>query len=203
MSYQSAFNRKLDSLFRTRTDWLRHRIGHPRKGKTPVFNRKRRERGIKRLIDIASKALIAECTQKEFLHRVEKRRRWYPKKHKTGRDAKKLAFKKWYDGKFKKESCIYIFWANGKCLYVGKTGRGPGRIVDHFEKYWFSRVTRIDVYMAHGKKDLPSLECLAIHRFKPKENDMKAAKKKGAAKCILCISTRQIRGELRRIFPLK
>jgi len=203
LSLQSIFNRELDSLFKKRTDWLRHEIGKPRKGKPPVFNRKRRERTIKSLVEIVSKAQIKDYVRKEFQQRVEKSARWYPKKNAISRDEKKREFRKWYERKFKKSSCIYLFWAGNRCLYAGKTIRGSGRIRNHFEKHWFSKATRIDVFMARGDKDLPSLECLAIPRHKPKENDIRAVKKKGSAKCPLCAETRLVKRELRQIFPLK
>lgn len=203
MSYQSQFNRELDKLFKRRTDSLRHHIGQPRKGKTPAFNKKWRDNAINKLTEIAKEAQVHEYAEQEFSRRALRKRPWWPKEHGPGEDKKKAAFKDWYDKKLLKDDCIYVCWRNKQCIYVGRTEAGAGRIVKHFGRVWFPSITRIDIYPARSKKDLPALECVAIDRYKPRENDTSASKKKGAAKCRLCKSTRQIKRELRAIFPLK
>jgi hypothetical protein len=203
MSHQNQFNRELDKLFRRRTDSLRHHIGQPRKGKTPEFNKKLRERTIKELTAIAREAQVHEYAERAFSQRAGHKSPWWPKEHGPGEDRKKAAFRNWYQKKKLKKSCIYVHWHNKQCVYVGRTEIGTRRITNHFSKSWFPSVTRIDVYPARGKKDLPALECLAIDKFKPRKNDVSAANKRGAAKCPLCKSTRKIKSELRAIFPLK
>jgi hypothetical protein len=50
---------------------------------------------------------------------------------------------------------------------------------------------------------VPKLECLAIHRFRPRENGMKASIPKWAKKCPVCVAHELIADELRRIFALR
>jgi hypothetical protein len=202
MSHQSQFNRELDKLFKRRTDSLRHHIGQPRKGKTPAFNKAWRDNAINKLAEIAKEAQVHECAEQEFSRRARRKRPWWPKEHGPGEDKKKAAFKVWYAKKLQKDNCIYVCWRNKQCIYVGRTEAGAGRIVKHFGRVWFPSITRIDVYPARSKKDLPALECVAIDSYKPRENDTSASKKKGSAKCRLCKSTRQIKRELKSIFPL-
>jgi hypothetical protein len=202
MSHQAQFNRELDKLFRRRTDGLRHQIGQPKKGKIPAFNKRLRERTIKRLTEIAKEAQVHEYAERAFSQRARQKRPWWPKEHGTGGERKKVAFRSWYKTKHLKKACIYVHWKERQCIYVGRTEIGSRRILNHFDKAWFPSITRIDIYPARGKKDLPALECLAIDKFKPRKNDMSAANKKGASKCPLCKSVRQIRSDLRAIFPL-
>jgi hypothetical protein len=202
---QSKFNDELDKLYRIKTDNLRHLLGPARKGKSPTFDRDLLDRTIKRLQEVASKALVRRFHQEEFSRRVMMKKRWFLT---TGKgfnlDAKRENFKKWYEKKFQRHKCsVYVFWTGRKCVYVGKTEKGPDRIISHIYSKRFGNPTRIDVYLTHGKRDLPILECLAIHRFNPKINQMGASKKKFAAKCPLCKCRRQIKKELRRMFAQK
>ena len=77
------------------------------------------------------------------------------------------------------------------------------RISGHFEKHWFSHATRVDVYQTSGRRALPALECLAIHRFQPRRNKSKAETRKWTSKCPLCKVHREIEQELGRIFRLR
>ena len=84
----------------------------------------------------------------------------------------------WFGRHFGGGTYIYVFWNQRKCVYVGKTAKSGGRISGHFEKHWFGSVTRIDVYHATGRRALPALECLAIHRFQPARNKFRAERNK-------------------------
>ena len=203
-SAQAEFNRELDELYKIRTDWLRHILGESRKGPEPIFDRKRVNRAIRRLQKIASETLAKDYAEFEFSGRVEKKSSWHITRAKGfDRDTKKRSFNKWYEKKFRHHNCIYTFWGDSRCLYIGKTEKGARRITSHFDKHWFNQATRIDVYLPSGVRDLPILECLAIHRFKPKYNKTRAEEKKYAAICPLCIVTRSIEIELHRIFALR
>ena len=202
MSHQIEFNRELDKLFRRRTDSLRHYIGRPRKGKSPAFNRTLRERAIGKLTAIAKEAQVREYALREFKKRFGQKRPWWPKDHGHGEAQKRAEFQKWYKRKELKKTCIYVHWNNRQCEYVGRTEIGARRITNHFGKSWFASITRIDVYPVRGIKDLPAMECLAIDRFKPKRNEVSAANRSGSSKCPLCKSVRQIKSQLRVIFPL-
>jgi len=203
LSKEADFRRELDALYERRTDWLRHCLsGRP--GPPTKFSRKTVNKAIKRLQEIASDALAKSLARSEFSDRVEDRHRWYNRKAKgRGRDAKKRNFKKWYKTKVRHKRCIYAFWAKDRCLYVGKSAGGGGRVAGHFNEFWFGNATRIDVYSVSGDRDLPILECLGIHGFQPTYNKSKAEEKKWTAKCPLCKLHRGIEAELRSIYRLK
>lgn len=203
MSREGDFRRELDALYEKRTDWLRNCLsGRP--GPPTKFSRKTVNRAIERLQSIASDALAKSLARTEFSDRVEDRHRWYNRKRKGhGRDAKKKNFKVWYKEKVRHKRCIYAFWGKDRCLYVGKSVNGGGRIASHFSSYWFNKATRIDVYAVSGDRDLPILECLGIHRFQPSYNKSKAEEKKWTAKCPLCRLQRDIESELRSIYRLR
>ena len=93
--------------------------------------------------------------------------------------------------------------AKSKCIYVGRTIKGKGRPQSHFVKFWLNSVSRIDIYLTSQSSQVPKLECLAIHRFHPKENGMKASIPKWAKKCPVCEIQKNIRSELRQIFSLR
>jgi len=152
--------------------------------------------------DYASDALASSLARAEFDLGTSEKRQWHPKRGKGhGRDVKKRAFKQWFRDKFGQGAYVYVFWRSGRrCAYVGKTLKSGGRIAGHFEKHWFDSVVRIDVYRANGKRVLPALECLAIHRFQPSENKFKAERKKWTRKCPLCRVHREIKDELGAIF---
>src|SRR3989442_707060 len=144
-----AFRHELDKLFYRRTDWLRASISGPRPGPPLSLNRGHVKNSITRLQSLASDALADKLARKEFHSSLRGRRSWHPKRGKGhGRDVKRKAFKRWFARKFGRGTYVYVFWNQQKCVYVGKTAKSGGRIAGHFEKHWFSSVSRIDVYQA-------------------------------------------------------
>lgn len=201
MAKAVQFRRTVDRLFRRRASWLRNALGKPIPGAPPSFGRREREKAIDQLQGLASDSLARKLAKKEFLRSVDKKKSWHVKG--WGRDEKRQLFNGWYEEHIPYRRCIYIFWKGNKCVYVGKTKGGAGRPSAHFEKHWFSGATRIDIYALRGKKSLPALECLAIHRFQPRENKNKAQTAKWTKKCPLCKVHRDIKSELRSIFSLR
>jgi hypothetical protein len=199
-----AFRRELDELFHRRTDWLRVSVDGSRPGRPLSLNRGHVRNSIRRLQQLASDALANDLARKEFHSGVRGRRSWHPKRGKGhGRDAKRAAFKRWFRREFGKGTYVYVFWSHRKCVYVGKTAKAGGRIAGHFEKHWFSSVSRIDVYQTKGRRALQALECLAIHRFQPARNKFRAERKKWTRKCALCRIHRDIKSELTTVFRLR
>src|SRR4029077_18045586 len=202
MSYQVEFNRRLDRLYRKRTGWLRTVLTKANAGPVPRLTKNQREHAIERLQEIASNALAKKMARREFQRSVEKSKRGTPKG--WGREGKRKEFRTWAKREIDKDSGkVYVFWHDKKCCYVGRTrGRGsrPSR---HFRKSWFKGTTRIVVYMAPRKGDIPRLECLAAHRFLPSRNKIKAAKENWTPKCPLCALHKRIRKELRRIYRFR
>jgi len=201
MSHQNQFNRTLDRLYERRTDKLRHiLVGKP----GPLLNLTKRKRDgkIRELQEIVSKALAKKMAKRGFKTLVIQKKTWRTKG--WGTDKKKKIFRAWVRKKISpKRGKIYVFWKKRECRYVGRTrGRGS-RPSHHFKRGWFNGTTRIDVYSAHQRRSIPLLECLAIHRFRPTRNKVKAAKQSWTPKCALCALQKKIRTELRKIYRFR
>jgi len=202
MSKSVEFNKTLLRLFEHRSDWLLHVIGKRRPGAPPAFGRKKLQRAIQNLQTIASASLASKLAKTEFANAVVgKKKAWHVRGR--GAEGKRSVFNKWFEEHIPYRSVIYVFWKGRRCLYVGKTRHGRGRPSAHFDRNWFSRVTRIDVYAVKGKRSLPSMECLAIHRFQPSKNKNKAQSAKWTKKCPLCRVHRSIKSGVESIFKRK
>lgn len=204
MSTTSEFRHELVGLFYRRTHWLRTLFEGPRPGQPPGLDRHHIRRAIATLQNLASEAFAHDLARDEFEQSVDFRRSWHAKRGKgRGADAKRTAFNQWFDDNVGAGPRIYAFWRRRVCAYVGKTSGSGRRISAHFDKAWFISVTRVDVYASTGKRALPALECLAIHRFQPRRNKFRAERKKWTRRCPLCSIHRSIEGELRDIFRLR
>lgn len=200
--YSAQFKKKLDSLFSKRSHWLQTVVWANRRGKPPKFDRPTVNRGVIDLQRLAEDALAKKYWRTELSNHVEEKRKWHKKGR--GREEQKNNFKKWFDEKFGSKNCIYIFQdSRGKCVYVGRTIVGGSRPAGHFEKYWFSKVRRIDVYSVKSYSQVPKIECLAIHLFEPQENKISATNPKWTKNCPLCEKKYYIKTELHSIFRLK
>lgn len=98
-------------------------------------------------------------------------------------------------------NCVYVFWSGRKCEYVGRALRGKGRPFNSFEKYWFTSVTRVDIYSVATPTVVPKAECFAIHIFEPRRNAISSSRPKFSKRCPICATDRQLRRELNAIFP--
>jgi hypothetical protein len=202
MSKKGEFTRELDKLYHLRTHWLRSILENTKLSSLRSFNRKELNRGIINLQTIASDSLANKLAKAEFSEHVPSKRTWHVKGH--GRDRKKMLFDRWYKRVvLTHQECVYAFWGKRKCVYIGRTGNGGKRPREHFDKFWFSGVTRIDIYSVNTPSQLPKLECLAIHRFLPVRNKKKASTLKWTKKCPLCKVHKDIQRELRNIFRFK
>jgi hypothetical protein len=202
MSRQVEFNRRLDRLYKRRTGWLRTVLTRANPGPIPALKKKERERVIKHLQGIASDALARRMAKKQFERSVETNKTWRTKG--WGTEKKIQQFRTWAQSRIdRKSGKVYVFWHKKKCLYVGRTtGRGS-RPSQHFRKDWFKDTTRIVVYMAPHRRDIPRLECLAVHCFLPARNKVKAARERWTPKCPLCSLHRKIKTEIRTIFRFR
>ena len=203
MAFSKTFERELNSLFRQRTDWLRRKLGTRGVGKPPEFSRRKVNVGIEKLQKIASDALAHRLAKSEFNEHVASQRNYHVKG--LGCEDKRDEFEKWFTAKLKKtKGLIYAFWNNrNKCIYIGRTGSHGNRPSSHFEKYWFSGVKRVTIFVIKGKSHIPKLECLAIHHFQPIRNKNKASTKKWTKACPLCTTHKNIENELRDIFRFR
>ena len=202
MAFSKTFERELNELFNQRTYWLRQKLGTTGAGKPPEFGRKKVKSGIRKLQEIASDALARKLAKSAFdKHAALGRNRQVKGR---GPAEKKKKFERWF-ARFKKtRGLVYVFWGKEReCIYVGRTGSHGSRPSSHFEKYWFSRVRRVTIFDVKGKSRVPQLECLAIHRFQPKQNVNKASSKKWTKACPLCTTHQYIEDELFDIFRFR
>jgi hypothetical protein len=96
-----------------------------------------------------------------------------------------------------------VFWSDRNCEYVGRTLRGKGRPSSSFDKFWFNGVTRIDIYSVASPAVVPKAECLAIDVFNPRRNVYSSSHPKFSRKCPICSAEKEIKRELRAIFPFR
>lgn len=203
MAFSKKFERELNSLFDQRTLWLRSKLGNQGVGKPPKFGRKKVDAGITKLQEIASAALAHKLAKAEFDEHVASARNYHVKGR--GYEKKRENFEKWFNANFRnRKGLIYAFWGNGhQCIYIGRTGSHGSRPSSHFDKFWFSQVKRVTIFIIKGKSHIPKLECLAIHRFLPSRNKNKASTKKWTKACPLCTTHKYIENELRNIFRFR
>ena len=203
MKADKQFEDQLYKLFDDRTHWLRSAVRGTRPGKPPSFNRKKLQGCIEKLNGLATESLVDKVAQPEFDKIKGEKRQWHVKRGKGwGIKEKKKTFNAWFDSKISFHNYIYILWAGRRCKYVGSS-RKDRRIANHFEKYWFWQVTRIDVYPTSRSSDVPKLECLAVHAFDPSDNLNWPATRKWTKKCPICLVHEYITKELQKIFRLK
>jgi hypothetical protein len=204
MALVKQFEDDLKKLFLRRTAWLRGAVGKKRPGPPPTFTKKKVKRALERMVLTAREILIKKRGQKAFNSHVLLKRQWQVNSEKGfGRRAKKTAFRLWYDKSVRSNNCVYVFWSGRRCVYVGRTLRGKGRPSSSFDKFWFSSVTRIDVYSVASPSVVPTVECLAIDLFDPSRNVYSSSKPKFSKKCPICSGEKKIKAELRRVFPLR
>ncbi len=204
MAKTKEFDRKLDELFQRRTANLRREVGLKKKGPTLKFTKAKVKKSVAGLCETAREVLIRDVGKAAFATCSSKKRQWHPKRGKGyGVEAKKSAFRDWFDDKVDSSTCVYVFWTGKRCEYVGRTGKGGRRPEHHFQKFWMSGVTRIDVYSIRTRKDLPKAECLAIHLFHPFRNAIKASKPKYCSKCPVCSVERRVKKDLNYLFRLR
>lgn len=201
MALAKDFERGMDKLFRRRTGWLHRAIGKKQPGAPPKFTKAKVRPLLERVTQIARSILIQKRGRREFLRSVESKRQWRVKGF--GVEAKKAEFKGWYDREIDGKNCVYLFWSNKGCQYVGRTLHGKGRPVSSFEKFWFRSTTRIDIYTVRVAGLVSKAECLAIDRFNPRHNKNSAARPKYAKKCPVCSTTKKIRQDLKGLFRLR
>lgn len=198
------FDRKLKKLFSDRTHWLLSLIKKPKPGKAPSIDKKKVEKNVSMLQVLATKALLRNRAITSLTNLYDTKKQWRVTTQKGwGVAQKKRAFIEWFDKYIPFDNCVYAFWAKRRCRYVGRTLKGKNRPQSHFEKHWFTGVTRIDIYAARASRDISKLECLATHRFLPSHNKIKPSSRKGNSKCPICQTHKAIRSEVKSIFRLR
>lgn len=200
MAHRKQFENVLKELFKRRTNWLTGEVFSRRPGKPPSFSRRILNSKINELQKIVSHAFARTIAKDEFTKCVTCNKSWHIRGR--GPEEKGNNFKKWLGRYFSNsKNLVYIFWGNrNRCIYVGRTNSGLHRPVSQFDKHWIHKAKRIDIYLTKSYKDIPKLECLAIHRFEPLHNRQKAATKDWTSKCPLCQIHKWVEYELKNIF---
>lgn len=198
---QKEFDEQLRELFERRTHWVRSKIRKPTVGKPPTFSRKNVDAAIDRLDNLVEASLLREHAVVSLSDLYDEKRQWHSKG--WGVEKKRKEFLMWYDAKIANNNCVYVFWAGKKCRYVGRTLNGKNRPQAHFYKKWFPSVTRVDIYHSKTKRDIPKLECLATHRFKPSHSIIKPSSKKWFSRCPICEAQKMIRRDVRSMFRFR
>lgn len=200
---ERQFDRVLQNLFLARTQNLRCRLW-PNRGAVSRFTKRTILNAIRELQVLAEDALLKSNHSKGILRAYDHKRQWHPKRNKGhGRPAKRENFRRWYERSIKTQNCVYVFWARSNCLYVGRTLNGKGRPSSHFEKHWFGKATRIDIYGFDRKRDVPRFECMFTHWRKPGLAEKRPASKKYFSPCPICEVREHINTELKTIFRLR
>jgi hypothetical protein len=179
-------------------------VGKNKPGRPHIFNRKKAGPKLYELGVLATQILVRRRARPEFLRAVEGKRQWHVKRGKGfGIDAKRKRFKRWYEGHIGNKNCVYVFWSNKECVYVGRTSRGKGRPAGWFDRVMFQPVKRIDIYSVRRPTEVPKVECLAVHLFDPAENRNWPSIGRYTKKCPICKATKEIDKELQSIFRLR
>jgi hypothetical protein len=201
---RTQFERELERALRLRAASIRRSVLGGT-GSAPRITRARARKEIDKLERLAREIFIRKYSVKEFNTCITTRRSWHPKTPRKGWGvaAKKQNFREWYEREVDSPNCVYAFWANKRCEYIGRTIRGRGRPSAHLEKFWFSRVTRIDIYVVRRASEVPKVECLAIDRWEPRRNRVRSAQQQYARKCPVCSRSREVKKELMKLFRLR
>ncbi len=201
MAHLKQFQTKLDNLFRAHTNPLRTQLGLKIRGKKTVVNRSKVQKTIKELQNIASQIIQGRIARIKFDQNIKKSHS--RKLFGRGVKAQSRNLEQWISKTFEDHSnFVYVFWRGKECLYVGRTGNGGKRPSAHLSHKWCN-ATRIKIYAARTPSQTPMLECLAIHRFKPKKNVARASMVKWQKKCPICKLNKEIANELHWIFAFK
>lgn len=198
MSLSTEFERRLDALWFRRTAALRSLV-NKRPGRRSDLSKPLREKAIADLQDLATEILCRGLAKREMGKLTRYRRR----RHLVGRGLKARYERivSWaeqhLDGPI-----IYSFWRGRRCLYVGKATTWH-RLKSYRKSVYLLQASTLKVHAIQGGSQLSKAECLATHLFSPRDNAVKAARKKWSKLCPVCAVCRQIRGELRALFRMR
>lgn len=196
MAFHTQFHRKLDQLWKRQTENLRALI-KPKPGMRLAFTRQKRNRLIDDLLELATAALLRRLARRAFKDTYVKRRLFHLKgRGRVARGQSLVPFSKSLSGPI-----VYAFWKGRRCLYVGK-GRRPSRLKSHRKSYG-REAESVEVFIVRSKSYLPKAECLATHRFKPRDLAIRPSREAWGKKCPVCVRHDRIRRELFGLFAMR
>jgi hypothetical protein len=171
-------------------------------GKRPAISHKWRKRMIKEL-----KGLVEE-TYPSYLRKWVKQntqRREVRFKSRIPRNDKAVEVKKRLERKWGNHShLVYVsFKGRKKCLKVGRSDGGLGRVANQHTSFFFRDASRVVVYFPKWtkKKILPALECALTHLYRPYHLDKWPAQTKYLDKCRVCRDADFVEKTVRKLFP--
>jgi ribosomal protein L33 len=198
LSFAKQFVTSLNQLIDRRTDRIR-RLVIPSKGPTKKFDKARRDQMRNSILESASRVLVRKRAWEEFQELVGPRSlRLIRGRGDSGRFNHIYG---WASKRFE-SPIIYSFWRGKKCLYVGK-GSSYRRLAGYKNNTLLSKSDCIEVWPVRSKRRLPAAECLAVHYFRPSENENKPARVKWGRKCPICRRHDELREELDSLHRLK
>lgn len=196
MSYTNQFASRLDRLWERRTAELRRAVIPAGRGALPRFTPTLRKRCVAELLDIASTILVARDAKKEFRGIVTGRKLFHIRGRGLNDRGKRLC--DWVYAELE-GPVVYAFWRGDRCLYVGK-GRTPSRLYGYNRSAYLISADCLEVYFVRGRSYLGQAECLATHRFEPRDNKSKPARVRWGKECPICKKHDFIRDELDGLF---
>lgn len=199
MSLKISFNKQLDRLWKRRTESLRILIHGAKSGRSMHFSRETRDKAIANILATATSLLLKNQGADEFRSVVGKRRLWQVKgRGLNSRGANLCNFSSHFNG----TPIVYVFWRGRRCLYVGK-GNSGSRLRAYQKSAYLREASCIEVFVVRSRSLVGKAECLATHLFGPRDNKVKAARKKWGKKCPICRGHDQLRVEIRSLFKMK
>jgi len=192
------FLRLLDDLQQRRAGKLRRMVVGGTKGPKREFSGKVRSKLTRKMMDAAGEVLVRRYARPEFRKTIGRGRQ----RHIKGHGIKKRFDCIWEWAKRKLDGpIVYTFWRGKKCLYAGK-GNSYRRLWSYRKTIYLKEADLLEVWEVK-KRELPKVECLAVHLFEPRYNEVKPARVKYSKKCPVCQRLRKIKRELRSLFRLK
>ena len=196
MALRTEFLRKLKRVMEYRTDSIK-RMVIP--GVAKKWDRKKRDKLRRELLDSASQVLVREIARKEFKKLVHNRR---------PRSISGRGIQNRFDHVFSwarrnlHGPIVYSFWKGSRCLYVGK-GRSYKRLRGYRGSIYLMVADSLKAWRVKSRNKLASAECLAVHLFNPSRNENHPAKVKWGKRCPVCRRHRGLKNGLDSLLRLK
>jgi hypothetical protein len=195
------FTEQVSRLWRRKSRHLLDFVERP-PGRQATFSRRWREREIDKLQNVLLEAYMPKLrrwVQDGNARLVVKFSRGDPR----GERASMVRDAMVQRGLNRKHLVYASFRGDGKCLKVGRSNTGAGRIVQQRKDVAFWNATRVVVYFPHRrkKKVLPALECALTHLLDPIHTDIWPAQIKYHERCPACRDSARIRKLVEGLFP--
>ncbi len=207
MSYNSRARKRFLRIVREmafRKSWKLLDVVKRARGRTPRLRRDWREREIHNLQDLVEKAHLPQLRHwvRKNAQRAEVRfGRGRVLKDEKALEVRDRLVKKWGS----RHPLVYVSFAGRRrCLKVGRSDHGFGRVVSQQDAYFFRDASRVAVFLPkrQKRKILPALECALTHLFNPFHLYQNPSTRKYRHKCPACQKMRIVSRLARKYFPV-